>query len=47
MRGTFVNDLLKLLCISKVMNYFKAWLRFPYHSNAEKCRLDTHSNTKV
>ena len=42
-----VNIPLKLLGISQAMNYFKVWLRFPYHSICEKCRFDTHNIIKV
>ena len=42
-----VNIPLKLLGISQAMNYFKVWLRFPYHLICEKFRFDTHNIIKV
>ena len=42
-----VNVLLKLLDDSQAINYFKVWLRFPYHSICEKSRSDTHNIVKV
>ena len=42
-----VNAPLKLLVDSQAMNYFKVWLRFPYHSIWKKRRFDTHNISKV
>ena len=42
-----VITLLKLLGDPQAMNYFKVWLRFPYHSICKKRRFSTQNIIKV